>query len=203
MASANVVCVFGASTYSARAAALRLDELRRYGATNVVDSGLHRRADSVSHDVVARLRTADLIFLDGGLRELLLDALWATPALEAMIDASDDGAVTVGYSAGSEVLGAGCLSDWESGDEEEPLPLLGWLEEMVIQPHCYAPAIEDRLRRTIKAFPGSSGLCLAHGSAVLADRDWRGFRTIARGHGPSLFISDPNAPGEPLAAMEA
>jgi cyanophycinase len=198
----RVVCVFAAWPYSKRAAERRLQELRDLGAADVVDSGLYRRADSTSQDVVELLRRADVIFLEGGKRELLFDALWDTPALEAMIEASDRGAVVVGYSAGSEVLGMGSLSDWESGDEEEPLPLLGWLGSTVVEPHCLDASTERRLRRTMKAFPGCSGLCVAHGGAVLVERGWTDFRSITPGHAcESSLIRHTNASAEGLAVV--
>lgn len=198
----RVVCVCAAWPYSDQAASPRLQELRDLGAANVIDSGLYRRQDSGSPEVLKCLEAADLIFLDGGKRELLFDALWGTPALEAVITASDRGAVIAGYSAGSEVLGVGCLSDWESGDEEEPLSLLGWLDATVVEPHGFDATSERRLRRTMEAFPGCSGLCVAHDGAVLVEPGWTNFRSIAPGHAcESFLIRHSRAPAEPVSGV--
>jgi cyanophycinase-like exopeptidase len=133
-----------------------------------VDSGLVDRLDAESTEACERLADADLVWLGGGDAAPIYDRLWATPALDAIRHAHDNGAVVGGISAGARVWGRGTLSDFASLGEPEPFPLFGWLEDLVIFNH-YFPTREQAFRRHLAAFPGCCGLAIAHGGAVLVD----------------------------------
>ncbi|MDP8932080.1 MAG: hypothetical protein M3O70_26805 [Actinomycetota bacterium] len=113
-----------------------------------------------------------------------------TPALEALVDASDRGAVVVGYSAGTQVLGAGCLEGWEA---PQPVPLLGWLGDFVIEPHCSGEGMQAQLRCLAAAFPGCRGLRVAHGGAVLVPAGWSRVENLVTGYDDGSIVLEDSA----------
>lgn len=148
-----------------------------------VDAGLTDREAASSPDVMQRLVDADVVFFEGGSTERLYTALAGTPAGQTLVEVSDHGAVIVGYSAGAQVLGAGCLSEFESlGARKEALPLLGWLSDFVVLPHCSGPRMQAELRETMHAFPQQRGLGVAHGGAVLLPPGWRRIENLSTGY---------------------
>lgn len=159
--------------------------------------GLASREDAHSQEVCATLAKADVVFLEGGSAVWLCQALIGTPALYVLVDASDRGVVLVGYSAGTQAMGAGCLEGWES---PRPLPLLGWLNDFVIQPHCSGDGRQAQLRRLVAAFPGRRGLGVAHGGAVLVVAGWSRLENLVPGYDEgSVVLEDAEAPAHRLA----
>jgi Peptidase family S51/Clp amino terminal domain, pathogenicity island component len=158
------------------------------------DSGLLTRADAYNPGVVTSLLQAGCIWIDGGDVLRLYSALVGTPALQALVEASDSGSLIIGCSAGAQVLGHGCLAASEADDREEPVELLGWLDRVIVRPHCSGEAEQKALRRAVVAFPGSVGLGVAHRGAVLLRGGWRTVEAIRKGwdggnvllHGPEL-----------------
>jgi cyanophycinase-like exopeptidase len=158
------------------------------------DSGLLTRADAYNPGVVTTVLQARCIWIDGGDVLRLYSALVGTPALQALVEASDSGALVIGCSAGAQVLGYGCLAALEADAREEPVELLGWLDRVIVRPHCSGEAELRALRRTVAAFPGSVGLGVAHRGAVLMRSGWRTVEAIREGwdggnvllHGPEL-----------------
>lgn len=158
----------------------------------VLDAGLTDRSAAHDPQVADELRRADVIFLDGGDPERLAHALADTPALEALVAASDHDTVIAGYSAGSQALGAGArLGGWA---DAHPVALLGWLTDVVIVPHCSGPGMINELRATMAAFPGTRGLGIAHAGAVLLPTGWHHAENLATGydHG-SILLDHPDA----------
>jgi hypothetical protein len=156
------------------------------------DSGLRARTDAYNAGVVMKVREARFIFIDGGSLLRLYSTLVGTPALQALVDASNSGALVVGCSAGAQVLGHGCLAALEADAREEPVEQLGWLGRVVVHPHCSGEAEQAALRRTVVAFPGSVGLGLAHRGAVLLRSGWRTVEAISDGwDGGSFLLSGP------------
>ena len=145
-----------------------------------VDSGLVDRLDAESSEACDRLADADLVWFGGGDAAPIYDRLWATPALDAIRHAHDNGAVIGGVSAGARVWGKGTLSDFASLGEPEPFPLFGWLEDLVIFNH-YFPTREQAFRRHLAAFPGCRRLAITHGGAVQADPDGKHIRSLRTG----------------------
>lgn len=70
-----------------------------------MDCHLDNRSDAADPAVLSALAQADIVFMDGGKPELLYDTIAGTAAMAALIDASDDGAVMMGASAGSVIWG--------------------------------------------------------------------------------------------------
>ncbi|MGQ0521284.1 MAG: Clp protease N-terminal domain-containing protein [Actinomycetota bacterium] len=132
---------------------------------DVLEVGLVKRADVASPPVTETLAGADLVWFSSGYGSALYDRLWGTPALEVVRHAHERGAAVGGVSAGAVVWGVGHLSDYASLGDEEPYPLFGWLHDVVVFPHWFASR-EARFRQTVRAFPGCSGLAIAHGGAV-------------------------------------
>lgn len=197
----KVACVFAAGPGCSDQARER--RLRQFSlADDVVaeDCGLDDRRDASQPAVLAALAEADVIFMDGGKAERLYDTLVATEAMEAITDASDDGAVVVGLSAGAAIWGVGCMSDWASGDDPEPFPLLNWLEGIVVLPH-YVPDAEGSLRRLMVDLSASAGLGVAHGGAVVAQPGWEQWRTISPGVARCVHIEQLDAPAQELPGL--
>lgn len=165
-----------------------------------VDSGLVDRRDAESTGACERLADADLVWFGGGDAAPIYDRLWATPALEAIRHAHDNGALIGGISAGARVWGKGTLSDFASLGDPEPFPLFGWLEDLVIFNH-YFPTREQAFRRHLAAFPGCRGLAITHGGAVQVDPDALDIRVIRTGvtGSPHVLLEGPD---QPLSALE-
>lgn len=145
----------------------QLDAWLAAGAGAAVDSGLAERDDAAHPEVCDRLASADVIWCAGGSVAALYDRLWATAALDAILQAHQAGAVLGGVSAGATVWGAGAVSDYVTG-EPEPLALFGLLDQAVVFCHFFAGR-EHAFRERLGAFPGCRGVAVAHGGAVTVD----------------------------------
>lgn len=144
-----------------------------------VDAGLYQREDAFSAEVIQKLSEADVICFPGGDPEPKYEALIATPALEAISEASNRGAVILGNSGGAMIWGSGVLSRWESFDELQGLPMLSWLDNIIVYPHYRGFALQDdQLRELAAAFPSASVLAIAHLGAVLVEPGWRSVRSL-------------------------
>lgn len=110
---------------------------------------------------------AGVVYLPGGFAEDAYGALVDTPLLQAISACVEAGGILVGNSAGAVVLGAGRLSRWESGDAPEPLPLLGWLDGLVVDAHVRDRALSDEARAALALFPGTGLLGVGQAAAVL------------------------------------
>lgn len=156
-----------------------------------IDAWLSDAEPAHCPDLLQKLAEADVVFLEGGRTERLYTALAGTPAGQTLVEASDRGAVIAGYSAGGQVLGAGMLTEFESlGSYKEALPLLGWLSEFVVLPHCSGPNMQAELRETMDAFPLRRGLGVAHGGAVLLPSGWRRIENLSTGYDEGSIVLD-------------
>lgn len=197
----RVACIFASGPgRSDQARERRLRHFRLADDVVAEDCGLDDRRDASRPGVLAALAETDVIFMDGGKAERLYDTLVATPAMEAITDASDTGAVVMGLSAGAAIWGVGCMSDWASGDHPEPFPLLNWLEDIVVLPH-YVPDAEGSLRRLIVDLSASAGVGVAHGGAVVVQHGWEQWRTISPGVARCVQVEQLDAPAEELPGL--
>jgi cyanophycinase len=142
-----------------------LDDFKAAGAAEAVDSGLSGRPTAGSEEVCERISSADVVWFCGGDPAVIYDGLWATPALEAIEHAHAAGALLGGVSAGATIWGIGTISAYVTGDPE-PLPLFAALPGIVVMAH-YWPTRQATLRERVRAFPGSRGIGVAHGGAVV------------------------------------
>jgi cyanophycinase-like exopeptidase len=126
-----------------------------------IDPGLHSRDDAARDDVLQAIAQADLILATGGDPERMVRVLADTPALDALREASRRGAVIGGGSAGAMVFGAGLLRGPRT--TRIPVPLLGWLPDVVVAPHFGAYPIDP----WIAAWPNRSILALRDGAVAL------------------------------------
>lgn len=167
---------------TAEARRLLLERFSEAGACRVFHSGLTSRSDAWSAEACDRLAAADLVWFGGGDAAAIYDRLWATPALEAIRSAHEEGAVVGGVSAGGAVWGAGMVSDFASQGDPEPFPLFGWLDRLVVFNH-YAPSRERAFRARLAAFPGCRGVAVAHGGAVIVTAGDDKIRVLRPGAG--------------------
>ena len=199
--SLNVVCVFAAGPALPDEARERtLQHFRLDDDVVASDCRLDNRSDAGRPEVLQSLAEADVIFMDGGKAERLYDTLVATPAMEAITDASDAGAVMMGLSAGAIVWGVGCMSDWASGDEPEPFPLFNWLTGVAVFAH-YVPDAEQALRRLMRDLSARAGLGVAHGGAVVVEPGWEQWFTLSPGVAGCVEIRRADASAETLAPV--
>jgi hypothetical protein len=108
-----------------------------------------------------QIAQADLILATGGDPERMTQVLHGTPALAALRAAHARGAVIGGGSAGAMVFGAGLLRRPRTC--RIPVPLLGWLPDIVVAPHFGAYPIDP----WVTAWPGKAILCLRDGAVAL------------------------------------
>lgn len=133
----------------------------------VADAGLARRPDAFDDAVLDRLRAADVIIVPGGHTERLFDALWGTLALKVLAERSNAGVPIVGSSAGAIVWGRAVLTNWETEDEDVPLPLLRWLPDTLIEAHWVADRSEKPVLALREAYPDLDVLGPSHHGGVL------------------------------------
>jgi cyanophycinase-like exopeptidase len=103
---------------------------------------------------------AGLIYVsDGPDVAALVRALRESPALDAMIQAFEDGAVIVGMGVGAAALGA-WIEDPQTaaGSEPRAVPALGWLPNVIIAPHFKGTEVADQLRWLLNLQPNCLGL---------------------------------------------
>jgi hypothetical protein len=158
------------------------------------DPGLQQREDAFRDHVVIAIREADIVLVGGGDPGRMARMIRGTPALTAMREASTRGVVVGGGSAGAMVFGAGLLDG--PADRRRPVPLLGWLPDVVIAPHFGNYEIEPWQ----EAFPGHTILGLPDQSVVLVT----GGGTVFTSAGETPFtILDPLAEGNIIVAPKA
>lgn len=177
-----------------------LDAFTDAGA-QVVDLCLYSRDRAEDTTVSELLAQADIVFLDGGVSQVLCDALIGTSALAALVAASSRGAVVVGCSAGVSVLGVGVTGEaWPApGLPPAPFPLLGWFGDFVLEPHLSPGRGIERLRNEMRAFPGSRGIGIAHRGVVVIDRGWTRVKTLAQGFLPgNVLLDGPELDPQPI-----
>lgn len=150
---------------------------------------------------------ADVVHLGGGYHRYLVDYLGAGQIGDALVQASDAGAVIWGASAGAVALGAGGM-DLSGDDGPEIYPGLSWIDAAVF-PHFHGrwedvhprlPAGFDqddeghhsellelhplvRLRRAARFgdvdIVNRQTLVVPHEGALVADPGWQQFSTLA------------------------
>jgi cyanophycinase len=106
------------------------------------------------------LREAGLVHVSDGPNTLaLVRALRGSPALGALVQAFEDGAVIVGTGAGAAALGA-WVEDPETpaGREPRAVPALGWLPNVIIVPHFKGTEEAHPLRWLLNRRPDCLGL---------------------------------------------
>lgn len=113
-----------------------------------------------------RLARASLVFIGGGDALQLLQTLDGTPAVEAIAEAFDSGAVIVGVSAGAMTLGKWGLS----ADTGKILPGWGWVSDALVVPH-YTPDRSPQVRSALQRYPEAMALGLPDNVALALGPD--------------------------------
>jgi cyanophycinase-like exopeptidase len=109
------------------------------------------------------LSEAGLIYIDDGDGLELARTLQGTPALEAMAEAFQQGAVVVGVGAGAVALGAWVL---EAPTAPAGGPGWSWLPDMAIVPHFSGSGAAPGLQAALRARPTLVGLGIPDGVAL-------------------------------------
>jgi hypothetical protein len=152
------------------------------GADPIIDSRLYTRDDAHSDDVCRAISAADVALIGGGRPGVLYDSLAGTPAHEALVAASDRGAVVVGTSGSAQVMGSAAINPY-GDDGVETEPTLAWLAGIVVSTH-HRDATEEatNLRRWL--WPGlATGVVLLvpEAGAVWVHPGWRHFEQLNPG----------------------
>lgn len=92
------------------------------------------------------------------------------------------------------------MSDWASGDQREPFPLLNWLSGVAVLAH-YVPEDEPALRRLMLDVGAQAGLGVPHGGAVAVQAGWERWLSIAAGVSHCCAIRQPDGPAEELEPL--
>lgn len=109
------------------------------------------------------LSEAGLIYIDDGDPLRLTQTLWATPVLDAMAQAFQQGALVVGMGAGASALGAWVLEDPQTPSGGTGW---GWLPNIVVVPRFSGAEAAPGLQAALRARPGLVGLGVPLGVAL-------------------------------------
>ena len=106
------------------------------------------------------LREAGLVHISDGPKTVsLVRALRESPAMEAMTDAFERGAVIMGVGAGAAALGAWVVDPEPSADQAgRPEPALSWLNNIIVAPHFKGTEAAHRLRHLLNQKPNCLGI---------------------------------------------
>lgn len=133
---------------------------QRLGAPDGYVVPINDRESAYGAQNAALLREAGLIYFGGGDTTALLASMTDTPALEAVAEAYERGAVVVGMSAGAIgiaerglSLGAGVLDGW------------GWLPHVLVSVHHNAER-ETSFEAALREHPEHLGLGLPEDAAL-------------------------------------
>jgi cyanophycinase len=110
------------------------------------------------------LAQAGVVYLADGPDPLrLVRALRESPALEGMAEAFEGGAVVAAFGRAAMGLGA-----WVAASEalESVEPGLGWLPQVVVEPHFVGTESAKRLQALLAHYPGHLGMGLPDGVAL-------------------------------------
>jgi dipeptidase E len=102
-----------------------------------------------------RLAQASLIYIGGGETQRLIETMEGTPAIEAIAEAYDAGAVIVGINAGAIMLGRWGISQ----HPKKVLPGWGWISDSIIAPH-YLSAQQAEVRAALQLYPEAIALSI-------------------------------------------
>jgi hypothetical protein len=155
------------------------------GPDPVIDSGLYTRDDAHSDEVCRAISAADVALIGGGRPGVLYDSVAGTPALEALVAASDRGAVVAGTSGSAQVMGCAAINPY-GDDGVETEPTLAWLDDVVVSTHHRDTEEEvTNLRRWLwPAITTGVVLLVPEAGAVWVHPGWRHFEQLDPGtHG--------------------
>jgi len=138
---------------------------RRYGAPDGYVVPIADRASAHDDQNAELLRRAGLIYFGGGDTTALLASMSRSPAVDAVGQAYERGAVIVGMSAGAIALsargvslGAGVLQGW------------GWLPELLVSVH-HGPHRARQFEQAMRDFPDHLGVTLPEDAALALGSD--------------------------------
>lgn len=158
-----------------------LNQFSGYGVQVIAtDAGIQTREDAHDPEVIAIIRSADIVLVTGGQPARMVRVVRGTPVLLALQEASASGTLIGGGSAGAMIFGQGMLDG--PRDTQKPTRMLGWLPDMVIAPHFGNYPIEPWKA----AYPTSLLLCLPDEAIALVTDN--GGRIVSAGNRPLSII---------------
>ncbi len=142
--------------------------------------------------LAADLRDAAGIWFTGGDQRRITALLLGTPALDAIREAHENGAVIGGTSAGAAVMSDPMITGgFRDGSESEPLTHgrgLGFIEDAVIDQHFTERNRLWRLQEMQTHAPGHVGLGIDEDTALLFD----GYTATVLGRGTVTVVDSPD-----------
>jgi hypothetical protein len=156
--------------------------------------------------VCRTIGAADVVLIGSGWPGVLYDNLAGTPALEALVAASDHGAIVAGTSGSANVMGSAAIDPYgDDGTETEPT--LAWLADIVVSTHHQNTAEElTNLRRWLwPTITSVIVLLVPQAGAVWVHPGWRQFEQLDAGehNAGAKWWTSPNAGPIPLDADQA
>jgi cyanophycinase len=125
---------------------------------------IHSGGDAQRAENCTALADAGLVHVtDGPDISGLALALQGSPALAALQQAFEEGAAVLGVGTGASLLGSWLRSPTA---ESDPLPGLGWVKNVIVEPHFAGTEQAGNLRRLLRAHPECLGLGIPVGAAL-------------------------------------
>ncbi|MGL5378679.1 cyanophycinase [Clostridium sp.] len=142
------------------------------GAKNIRGLDIVNRMDSFNEDNIKLVKDADLIFFTGGDQLRITSLLGGTPIYDSLIEASGNGCIIVGTSAGASVMSDTMIV--EGKDEESPRKCtlkmssgLGLVENVIIDQHFAQRGRIGRLLTGIAQNPEALGVGIDEDTAII------------------------------------
>ncbi|MGH9456776.1 MAG: Type 1 glutamine amidotransferase-like domain-containing protein [Thermoanaerobaculia bacterium] len=132
-----------------------------------VNVPVYRSRDVKRGKNLETIRTAGLVYVGGGVTNLLAETLRASPAEEAMREALARGAVVAGIGAGAACFGAWTLDVRRPG---APLPGFGWIPGAAIET-AFDPSSGESLARLMSLGDVLVGLGIPSNAALAVAPD--------------------------------
>jgi cyanophycinase len=148
-----------------------LDSLADLGGPGGYVVPIFDAADAQQAENCRLLAQAGLVYIGDGPDVLgLVRTLRGSPALRALAQTFDDGAVVVGMGAGAIALGA-WVADCD--DPQQPDLGWGWLPDVIVEPHFVGTETTGRLQSLLAACPDCLGLGIPERVALALGPDGR------------------------------
>jgi cyanophycinase-like exopeptidase len=129
---------------------------------------IYRDRDARRGRNLERLGQAAAVYLGGGVPDHLLDAIAGSPAAEALAAKLAGGGVVVAIAAAAQACGATVRSVFGG----RALTGLSLLPDAVVETN-FDPGHDRRLRQALAASPGTRGIGIASGAALLVESGGR------------------------------
>lgn len=172
------------------------------GAAEVLDIRIRERQDAASDKIVDMIARSDVIFISGGDQMRLTTVLGATPALDAIRQRHEAGAVIAGTSAGAACQSHTMVYGGSAGDALRKGAVkmtagFGLVGGVIIDTHFLERGRFSRLMEVGVTNPEYIGLGIGEDSAILFEGDV--IRAFGSGH--TIVVDSSNVTGSNVSDL--